>query len=720
MLVPARLIVRGFRGFREAVEFRFDQPATLLFGENRSGKSSTLNAIEWCLFGDDCVGKQTGIRERIGWVVPNGHMPAADACVELELANSKNSYVVRRSLRKGTKKSMIAELELLLPDGTSLSADTARQQLAQLLKAEFRDFMTTVYQHQEAVRGILTQEPKERNDAIDRLLGLSIYRNLLEALAKVKASERQRAMRDQFDAFEQRVQTALRTRDHDLSELREQAAEAGVPVARESNALVRAAKVQSLLDDIARDAGIAPQLFALPKAWDGLPAFATAAKQAVAWLRREMPCHKEQQALFQRQQYLLALQTAWDHATGDRDEIARGARALDVEYGGQQAVAAKLEAARQDLEKSQAQRRLASARAALISEAIAYLEQAATPDRSCPVCAAAAPDLLARLRRQWQEELQVHVAAIDPLMKELNQRRQALETGQTRYRELDRRLQSSLKAVDSCRTAIAQRLGRPLTAQDDPPAILRAELDALRESSQKLRDQVDDKHRRLGEVEQELHRIHLIHGILHSQDKQQVLEAIQESPAFTALEAARDRVAEWVSDVEAIRAAIAAVSHDEAGAKLKTAEATIDSYFRALTRHPTVKRIQLRLEGARGQRNSYDVTDQDGRDLTPILSQGDLNALALAIFLGLAAASAESNLGFVMLDDPSQSLGTEHKKHLVKVLDDVAQRKRLLLATMDAEFRTMLTANLQRTKTEYAFGEWVAETGPCVAREQKS
>ena len=53
--------------------------------------------------------------------------------------------------------------------------------------------MTTVYQHQEAVRAILTQEPKERNDAIDRLLGLSVYRNLLDGLAKVKATERQRA-----------------------------------------------------------------------------------------------------------------------------------------------------------------------------------------------------------------------------------------------------------------------------------------------------------------------------------------------------------------------------------------------------------------------------------------------------------------------------------------------------------------------------------------------
>ena len=127
MLVPRRLKIQGFRGFRDPIEFQFDQPAILFFGENRSGKSSTLNAAEWCLFGDDCVGKQTGIRERIGWVVANGHMPAPDVCVELELANSQSAYIVRRSLRKGARKTLVTELELQLSDGTALTGEAARQ-----------------------------------------------------------------------------------------------------------------------------------------------------------------------------------------------------------------------------------------------------------------------------------------------------------------------------------------------------------------------------------------------------------------------------------------------------------------------------------------------------------------------------------------------------------------------------------------------------------------
>jgi hypothetical protein len=92
-----------------------------------------------------------------------------------------------------------------------------------------------------------------------------------------------------------------------------------------------------------------------------------------------------------------------------------------------------------------------------------------------------------------------------------------------------------------------------------------------------------------------------------------------------------------------------------------------------------------------------------------------LNALALAIFLGLAASSKEnSTFGFLLLDDPSQSLGTEHKNQLARLLDKVAQHKRLIVATMDAEFHECLREGFTKAKKEYHFGNWTSEEGPSV------
>lgn len=94
MLTLTRLTIEGFRGFRETKEFSFDKPLTVFFGGNASCKSSTTNAIEWALFGGECAGKQTGIRERVGWIIPNQHLSVPGVRVQLEMVGPHGAYVV--------------------------------------------------------------------------------------------------------------------------------------------------------------------------------------------------------------------------------------------------------------------------------------------------------------------------------------------------------------------------------------------------------------------------------------------------------------------------------------------------------------------------------------------------------------------------------------------------------------------------------------------------
>jgi wobble nucleotide-excising tRNase len=182
------------------------------------------------------------------------------------------------------------------------------------------------------------------------------------------------------------------------------------------------------------------------------------------------------------------------------------------------------------------------------------------------------------------------------------------------------------------------------------------------------------------------------------------------------LEASRDQVAQLVEDAESIKNAVAEVAREEAETRLAAAGETIDKYFRQLSRNPAVQQLKLAVTAdKRTRRNSYDITDQDGEDLTPILSQGDLNALALAIFLGLATAAKEgSTFRFLMLDDPSQSLGSEHKKQLARLLDQVARHKSLIVATMDTEFHDCLNEEFTKAKREYRFGNWTPTEGPTI------
>lgn len=96
------LKVKGFRGFPEQAgvrEFRFDEPATLLYGVQGGAKSSTLNAIEWCLFGDKVANKSaTKIEERKNWLIRN--KSSSEASVEVTFERDGELLLVYRSDRK--------------------------------------------------------------------------------------------------------------------------------------------------------------------------------------------------------------------------------------------------------------------------------------------------------------------------------------------------------------------------------------------------------------------------------------------------------------------------------------------------------------------------------------------------------------------------------------------------------------------------------------------
>src|SRR3990172_509479 len=149
MLKIKRVEIEGFRGFTQKTSMEFENPITLLYGGNHQGKSSVLNAIEWCFHGDECIGEETGIRERVGtgeftWRVVNDNSEKAQ--VKLELEGKQGGFTITRAEVKGKGKKG-KSIKVLLPDGTEKEGSEADQEAAKLLRVSFKDFATTVYQH---------------------------------------------------------------------------------------------------------------------------------------------------------------------------------------------------------------------------------------------------------------------------------------------------------------------------------------------------------------------------------------------------------------------------------------------------------------------------------------------------------------------------------------------------------------------------------------------
>jgi DNA repair protein SbcC/Rad50 len=723
MFTLNRLLVEGFRGFREAEEFVFNQPATELFGDNRSGKSSTLNAIEWALFGDACAGKQTGIRERVGWVISNQHLPAPAVRVQLDMEGPEGNYTIVRMLRRLPKKNTVEEtLELTLPGDNTLTGNSANETLAGLLQSSFRDFLTTVYQHQEAIRAVLTQEPKDRNDAIDRLLGLSDQRNLLCALDGADLRGRQKDIGKDFTAFEEQIQAGLAARENDLAALRQETQEAGLTRNQLNGkaALHGASNAARGLHDFALEADLDPPELTVPEDWTELAEFDKSARKAISQLRGRVPGIEEQKKLLKGQQQLLVVKTSLEDVRQRWADLSDKCRALDKEHGGRKTIDAKIADAAQKLDAEQAELRQTNGQAAVVNEAVEFLDSLGDEEPPCPVCETIVPGLAGKLKAVWETKLKTLVERVTVRINALKAQLKELRGIAAQYQQLDDDAVSLKEEQVSLREKSAALLGRELGDDDDALTLTLVELKRLDGRLQKLGQAILERQERLDGIEQDLACVRLVHNYLHLEEKKKILETIQESDAFKEMEAIRDQIAQLVEDADSIKNAVAEVAREQAESRLAAAGETIDEYFRQLSRNPAVQQLKLAITvDRRTRRNSYELTDHDGKDLTPILSQGDLNALALAIFLGLAATATQTSVfRFLMLDDPSQSMGTEHKRQLAQLLDQVAQHKRLIVATMDTEFHEFLNENFTKSKKDYRFGNWTPDEGPSITTQE--
>ena len=716
MVTLRRLKIKGFRAFIEDKEFIFDNPMILLFGDNGTGKSSILNAIEWCLFGNECIGAKSGIRERIDWEIPNRILGSStDIIVELEIEyESTQGYKILRQWISKTKD----KLKVILPDGQSLDGQNAKAKLAQILKSSFRDFLTTVYQHQEVIRAILTQEPKERNDAIDRLLGLSDYRNILTGIEAAKVLTNQKKMGSDFDSFTREIDTALRTRESDLKEKRGKAGEKGLKENQfsEKGALEIASKVKGELQKLGSETGLSIAVLQVPKRWSDLYEFQEIADGEIKRFRSEMPDVEEQQNLFKSRAKLTALKE--EYKQKEKDWI--GAKS---NFDAKEKESSKLGDEKRELKTKfeDKERELCetSTKGAVITKALDYLRLEEVDKNICPVCETEKPNLLDRLEKEWMEKYEKYLAMIQNEVDKLNHRLNEINTWFEEYERVKRSFERAYNGIEEVKRRIGEMLSRDISATDDTFVILSNALEEINKRLEELEEAVKSKQQTLNGIVSLMVKIQIVADILRLEEKKRMVEQVQQSTEYLRMEELRDQMAILIDDVEKIKLAISEASHEAAEQKVAAAGGAIDNYFRRIANHPAVTKIKFSVRfDSRTSRNFYEFKDQNGESLTPTLNQGGLNALALSIFLGMTSLKgATQPFGFVMLDDPSQSSGSAYKEKLVEVLDEVLDERMVILSSMDKELQDLALSKITKAKTKYIFSDWIPESGPEVKKE---
>lgn len=92
----------------------------------------------------------------------------------------------------------------------------------------------------------------------------------------------------------------------------------------------------------------------------------------------------------------------------------------------------------------------------------------------------------------------------------------------------------------------------------------------------------------------------------------------------------------------------------------------------------------VRLEGSATRRHVALEVSVDGQEgiAVGVMSQGELNALALSLFLPRMTL-ADSPFHFLVVDDPVQAMDPQKVDGLARVLDDVARKRQVIVLTHD-------------------------------------
>ncbi len=724
MLNIKKVEIEGFRGFTQKTSIEFENPVTLLYGGNHQGKSSVLNATEWCLYGDECIGEKSGIRERVGkgemaWRVVNDNSEKAQ--VELEIKGEQGGFTITRTEAKGKGKKG-KSIKISLPNGTEKEVDEADQEIARLLRVSFKDFATTVYQHQETIHDFVIQTPSEQSAVMDRLLGLSDYRNILDGIKKSDVLKVQRELTEEFNKFQIRLQEAIKIRQKDLDDKRSKAKERelGEEELNENKLLELAESTIKDISNFARLLGLTTTAISPPSDWKNTELFITDIKKECSRLWAESPEVKEQSEKQKKRSEMVSLKSQYETQYVNFKSKKKELQDFERENGNKDEIDNKIRKAFEEIEAIDKEIKRTSPKAKLIEEGISILKSSAPPNAEiCPLCGEKVSNLLEHLRKEWEEKIKAQVQELKKQQAELDKKKTDFEKLKKELAHLEEDTQREKERLKEAINNILEFLHKKLTDKDDPAAILSIEIKNINSRLKEIEDATKSKRFTIDAILEKTDIMNLLYDILLFKNKLEEINQIQKTNEYQTQEKIRTDVSNLVRDVEELSKIIKSCMLKEAEEKIDSARSAIDYYFRRITNNPAFQTLNIKVEeDKKTGGNFYIFEDQDGKKPIPVLSQGDLNSLALSIFLGLIKASGDSHpLGFILMDDSSQSLDSQQKARLVEIFNELSDIKNITVSTMDTELQQLLKDNITKVKTIYKFSDWAPDSGPKISKE---
>ncbi|MDE0318940.1 MAG: AAA family ATPase [Acidimicrobiaceae bacterium] len=663
-----KMVVAGFRGFADEVDFDMDADVILLSGPNGAGKTSFFDAILWGL---------TGAVSRVGSneSIVNRFSQFGEARVEIHLADADGTTleVVRRfgaseslsvaadgDRRNGTAGQALI-LERLWPDGQG-SSDPAESFSQSLTKS--------VYLEQDRVSGFVEADNEQtRFEVVGEIIGAGRLGELNRQLAagrRAWTTATNRLDEDFQPTIGQVDQIERRLADiSGIDELRVIDADWQQWVAEVSDF------VESIDSQVPSDRRAAELDSAL---------------SAVQHLQRSVDA--ESLAVDR----LLELVADPPPLAESMERDAERARTLTVDLGN-----ATVELQRAEDAASAARRdRLAEADSRQSLGALAQLALRHL-DEICPVCAQVHNRTAteARLERLVDEANLAPEIAEDSVLTEAADHVRELEAelaevqALVRNGELMSRRRQDWESRLSSIAADAGLVGNPVP----PVEALEFEASSRRSRAEKLREL-----RAAGET------LAVSFARLAEAAEAAGLRAQLASlkKAVDEHEAELGRRRQTAEDAQELHEAIRSISESIVVQELKRIEPCLQRIYSTVDPHPAFRAVKFltRMHHGRGRLWIPVEATVGGETITidepkTVLSSSQLNVLAVSVFLALNLSVSSPALMTIALDDPLQSLDNVNLLGLSDLLRRLRGQRQIILSTHDDRLATLLERKLR-------------------------
>ena len=233
------IAVTDFRGVLGTKVYSFEGLPALVWGENGLGKSTIALALEWTLFGSFPSRALSTPR------------PAFMSPVSEKTAGPKGRVVFLRGeerltvTRDGKKKALDVETS----GGKTAKDGAAVELLREVLGVDQDTFVRAILLQQSKIRGLLVDEVKERNKALDRLLGMDEAEALLDLIKPKPFKDAAARLRSDIERLDAGLHSQARVHEENYKEAEQQARDQGF-VSRDLSVAGMKARYAKISDDL--------------------------------------------------------------------------------------------------------------------------------------------------------------------------------------------------------------------------------------------------------------------------------------------------------------------------------------------------------------------------------------------------------------------------------------------------------------------------------------